>query len=257
MSRGLTIAVVVLAAILMIALGAVFFLVLRDVLGSDDVAQAPTLAPTAEGAATDDATELPPPAIEVPPTFTAVPSDTPGDPTPTNTPGPSSTPQSTDAPVPTRTPTFPPPTATSPPPPPPPPPTAVPPTSPPAPPPDDTRGLTATNFRLQDRSNYTVGGQVWFEFTIVNTTGGEVPYNRLGVLPRKGGVDRFDWFQQSYGGPNASIKPAGLSHEDNIKLPEAGSYTLRLAICFETWEASNSSGGSWAAMSPEIPININ
>lgn len=254
MSRGLTIGVVVLAAILMVALAVVFFLVLRDVVGGDEVAQVPTLAPTAE--VTIEPTELPPPEIDVPPTFTAVPSDTPGDPTVTNTPGPTSTPQPTVI-VPTNTPTSPPPTATSPPPPPQPPPTNPPPTSPPAPPPDDTRGLVATNFALQDRSNYTVGGQVWFEFTLVNTTGGEVPYNRLGVLPKKDGGDRFNWFQQSYGGPNATIKPAGLTHEDNIKLPETGTYTLRLAICFETWEACNGSGGSWATLSPEIVVNIN
>jgi hypothetical protein len=255
MSRGLTIAVVALAAILILVLAVVFVLVLRDVTSSDGVALAPTLAPTAD-VATVEPTELAPPVIEVPPTFTAVPSDTPGEPTITNTPGPTSTPQPS-AVVPTNTPTSPPPTATSPPPPPAPPPTNPPPTNPPAPPPDDTRGLTATSFALQDRSSYTVNGRVWFEFNIVNTTGGEVPYRRLGVLPRKDGVDRYDWFQQSYGGPNAAMKPAGLSHEDNIKLPEAGSYTLRLAICFETWDACNSGGGSWATMSPEIPININ
>ena len=101
MSRGLTIAVVVLAGILMLALAAVFFLVLRDVVGSGEVAQAPTLAPTADVSATPTSTELAPPVVEVPPTFTAVPSDTPGDPTPTNTPGPSSTPQPTIPPVPT------------------------------------------------------------------------------------------------------------------------------------------------------------
>jgi hypothetical protein len=123
--------------------------------------------------------------------------------------------------------------------------------------PDDTRGLTATNFALQDRSDYTVNGRIWFEFTIVNNSGGDVAYNRLGVLPKKDGVDRFDWFQQSYGGPNATMKPAGRVHEDNIKLPETGNYTLRLAICFETWEACNGSGGNWVTLSPELPANIN
>jgi hypothetical protein len=136
----------------------------------------------------------------------------------------------------------------------------VPPTDTPIPQPTaptGARGLTATSFGLQGRSNYTVGGQIWFDFTIVNSTGGDVPYNRLGVLPRKGGTDRFDWFQQSYGGPNASIKPNGLTHEDNIKLPEAGNYTLRLAICFDGWEACNSGGGNWVTMSQEIPVTIN
>ena len=92
---------------------------------------------------------------------------------------------------------------------------------------------------------------------VVNSTGGEVAYNRLGVMPRKGGTDRLDWFQQSYGGPNASIKPSGLTHEDNIKLPEAGTYTLRLAICFDGWDPCNSGGGTWVTLSQEIPVTIN
>jgi hypothetical protein len=115
----------------------------------------------------------------------------------------------------------------------------------------------ASHFGLQDRSKFGVNQQIWFEFTIVNTAGGDVPYNRLGVLPKKDGVDRFDWFQHSYGGPNAAIRPEGLSHEDNIKLPEAGGYTLRLAICFDSYDACNSGGGTWVTMSQEIPVTIN
>ena len=103
----------------------------------------------------------------------------------------------------------------------------------------------------------TVNGEIWFDFQIVNTTGGEVPYNRLGVLPRKDGQDRFDWFKQSWGGPNANIKTDGLSAEDWIKLPESGDYTLRLAICFDGWESCNSGGGTWATMSPELGVSIN
>jgi hypothetical protein len=255
MNRTLTIIVVGLAALMILLLGVVFVLVLQDTLTASSAPQ-PTLVPTSVAAVTTapEETELPPPAIDVPATFTPPPTST-----PTDTPEATATPEATNTPLPTNT--LPPPTPTNTPvplptnTPVPVPPTETPVPQPPAP--SGARGLTATNFALQPRSNYTVGGQVWFEFTIVNSSGGEVPYNRLGVMPRKGGTDRLDWFQQSWGGPNATIKPSGLTHEDNIKLPEAGTYTLRLAICFDGWEACNSGGGTWVTMSEEIPVTIN
>jgi hypothetical protein len=255
MNRTLTIIVVALAALMILLLGVVFVLVLQDTLASDS-GEVPTLAPTSvvEVPAEPAGTELPPSGVEVPSTFTPLPTST-----ATNTPEATATPEATNTPLPTNT--LPPPTPTN---------TPVPvvlptntplpPTNTPVPqppPPTSARGLTATFFGLQDRSNYVVGGQIWFDFTIVNSAGGEVPYNRLGVMPRKDGTDRLDWFQQSYGGPNASIKPNGLVHEDNIKLPEAGTYTLRLAICFDGWDACNAGGGTWATLSPEIPVTIN
>ena len=257
MSRTLTIIVVALAGLMILLLAVVFILVLRDTM-STGAETNPTLAPTLDAQATAviESTELPPPVAEVPATFTPLPTST-----PTNTPEATATPVATNTPLPTNT--LPPPTPTN---------TPVPvilPTSTPVPAqptntpvpqppqPPSARGLTATNFSLQPRSNYSVGGQIWFDFTIVNTSGGEVPYNRLGVMPRKGGADRGDWFQQSYGGPNATIKTGGLTHEDNIKLPEAGNYTLRLMICFDGWEACNSGGGTWVTLSQEIPVTIN
>lgn len=254
MNRTLTIVVAVLGGIMILLLAVVFVILLQDVLGGSENAT-PTIASTAqvELTSTPEEEELPPVA-GVPETFTPLPTSTPTDtplattPAPTDTPAPTSTlppstPTSTPVPViiPTNT-APPPPPATN--------------TPPPAPPPQDTRGLVATNFGLQPRSDYRVNQQLWFEFSIVNTTGGEVPYFRLGVMPRKGGADRPQWFQQSYGGPNASIKPQGLNHEDNIKLPESGTYTLRLAICFDSWEACNSGGANWVTMSEEIPVNI-
>lgn len=251
MSKTMRYVIAALGFLLIIVLAAVFIIVLRDVVGNGGGAQ-PTVAATAVAQLpTATPGELPPPAIEVPPTFTPLPTST-----PTDTPVPT-TPTATNTPLPTNT--LPPPTATNTPvpviiPTKPPPPTNTPaPTAPPAP---DTRGLVATNFAIQPRSNFGVNQQVWFEFSIVNTTGGNVPYYRLGALPRKDGTDRSAWFQQSYGGPSASIKPSGLDHEDNIKLPEAGNYTLRLVICFDSWEACNSGSPNWVTMSQEIPIQI-
>jgi len=233
----------------------VLVLVLQDASGSENDA-----TPTAvvaivppESTAIMEAPTLVPPAGQMPATFTPLPTveatntAVPVTPDPTETPLPTNTlppPTATRTPVPVILPTNPPPPPAD---------TPVPP-----PPPPDTRGLTATAFNIQcERSNLGVNQAIWFDFQIVNSTGGEVAYNRLGVMPRKDGQDRVDWFQQSYGGPNASMKPQGLTHEDHIKLPESGNYTLRLAICFDGLEGCNGGGGTWATLSPEIQVTIN
>lgn len=236
-----------LSVVLIVVLGFVFFLLIRDTLGQgndDQAAVLPTEAIPVVIPPTD--TVLPPPVVNILPTNTALPTNTLVPPSPTPAP--------TDTPLPTATNTAVPPAVVQP--------TNPPPTPPPAntaepSQPSGARGLVASNFSLQDRSKFGVNQQIWFDFSIVNTTGGDVPYNRLGVLPKKDGADRVDWFQQSYGGPNAAIRPEGLTHEDNIKLPEAGSYTLRLAICFDGYDPCLSGGGTWMTLSQEIPVTIN
>jgi hypothetical protein len=138
-------------------------------------------------------------------------------------------------------------------------PTAVPPTAtavPPTPTPQlGVNGLIASNFAIQPRANLVVNGKVWFEFTVANSTGGEAPFDALGVMPKKDGADRPDWYQHSYGGNNDVIPPGGLSWEDHIDLPEAGNYTLRLVICFDG-PACKAQTGTWHTLSQEIPITI-
>lgn len=196
------------------------------------------------------AATLPPPIISEA-TFTPVPA--------TNTPEATATPEVSETPTatavpPTNTPAPVQPTAV------PVQPTAVPPTNTPAPPPPPqigANGLVASNFALQERSSMKVNESVWYEFTIANSTGGEVPYNAIGVMPKKDGVDRFEWYQQTYGGPNSTIKSGGLTWEDRIKLPEAGNYTLRLVICFDGFDNCLQGGGTWQNLSNEIPVTIN
>lgn len=250
---GLVIALVVIGGGLigwMVATG-------RDTLGgAAEVAALPSPTPTSTQAiVVPDATvttaagsdQIPTPVIELLPSST---------PLPTSTPIPATaTPENTATPLPSATPT-----ATRVPPtlPPPPPATATP--VPPTPTPQPQigiNGLVASNFRIQDRAVLAVNQEVWFEFTIVNQTGGEVPYNAIGVMPRKDGVDRREWYQQSYGGANSTIKPSGLSWEDRIKLPEAGNYTLRLVICFDGIDACLNGNGTFHSLSPEVPVTIN
>jgi hypothetical protein len=138
-------------------------------------------------------------------------------------------------------------------------PTAIPPTATPAPPTPTPQlgvnGLIASHFAIQDRADLVVNGKVWFEFNIANSTGGDVPFDALGVMPKKDGVDRPEWYQHSYGGNNDVVPSGGLNWEDHIDLPEAGNYTLRMVICFDG-AACKAQTGTWHTISQEIPITI-
>lgn len=178
----------------------------------------------------------------------------------TNTPVPATdTPAPTDTPVPTAVPPTNTPVPIPPTSPPPPPPTAVPapPTEPPPPPPPPigANGLVASSFVVENPSAGT-NESVWFEFTLDNQTGSEVSYNLLGVMPRKDGVDRPEWYQQSYGGRNSTIDAGGFTWKDNIKLPETGDYGLRLVMCFDGFETCSQGTGTWHSMSGEVPVSI-
>ena len=139
--------------------------------------------------------------------------------------------------------------------------TPVPPTNTPVPTPAGPQpvtinGLSSSRFNLQPRADIRVNGKIWFEFTVDNSTGGDVPFSQLGVMPRKNGADRLDWYHNSWGGNDDKIKPGGLRWEDHIELPEAGSYTLRLVICFDGKDACRGGSGTWHTLSPEIPVNL-
>ena len=229
--------------------------------GNDKAAEtAPTAAPTQPPAAT--ATN-PPPVVAVitappggsgatnnqnpggaPATPTAIPTVPPTEAPPTAVP--------TDTPVPTAIPPTAKPVVVQP--------TAIPPTPVPAPPtavpaPTGINGLTGAHFAIQSRADLTVNGDVWFEFRVANATGGDVPFAALGVMPKKDGTDRPQWYQHSWGGNNDVIPAGGLSWDDHINLPEAGNYTLRLVICFDG-AACQQQKGTWHTLSPEIPVTI-
>jgi hypothetical protein len=255
MSRNLTILLTGLALFLILILVVAFILLLPEVTGGGSTAVQETAAPTVEQVAvqpteTSPPTELPAPVVEIVPTDTPLPTDT-----PTNTPEPTPTPEdtATPEPTPTNTPVPPAPVFV-------PTRTPVPPTAPPPPPtsvPVDTHGLVGTHFAVQSRSVYTVNGDIWYEFSIQNTTGSPVPFQALGALPKKNGADRGDLFKLSWGGNNDSIPPGGLTAEDWIKLPETGNYTLRLVVCFDALAACKNGSAPWVTLSQEIPVTIN
>ena len=219
-----------------------------------------------EDAATAVADTNPPAATWTPiPAIIRDPELHPTDPPPaTNTTMPTVTPlpiTDTPTPIPTDTPTPIPPTNT----PAPIPPTSTPvpatntpePTAPPPPPQVGANGLVASVFEVEgDHNGYKKKDSIWFNFYVANSTGGEVNYNSLGVMPRKDGVDRFEWYQQSYGGPDSKIRAGGFEWRDNIKLPEPGEYTLRLVMCFDGVSAC-AQGGTFHSLSNEVQIKVN
>ncbi len=237
-------------------------LLLTTAAGCNNAAEAPATPATAVATAAVAAPTKPPPIVAANTAAPTAPSEDAAPPTPTAQP-------TADLPTavpPTAAPTAVPPTAVpptavpataAPPPPPAVPPTAVPPTAvpPTAAPPLGANGLTASHFAIQDRAQLTVNGDIWFEFHVANSTSGDVPFDALGVMPKKDGVDRPQWYQHSWGGNSDVIPVGGLSWDDHINLPEAGNYTLRLVICFDG-PACQAQNGTWHNLSPEIPVTI-
>ena len=215
----------------------------------DAVAAAPTDLPAATlviPTATSAPVNLPPPQVAVmtdtpvPATNTPVPTETP---LPTDTPEPTAVPPTAVPVIPTAVPVVP---------------TAVPPTEPPPPPPPPAIGINGLIASKFDVENPDAGKKqaVWFDFNVANSTGGEVGYNSLGVMPKKDGVDRKEWYQQSWSGKDSKISPGGKAWKDNIKLPESGKYTIRLVICFDGFEVCTTGGGTFHSLSNEVPITI-
>ena len=242
------IALLVLAGVLLIR-SASTDTVEPEVTGTVIAAATPATSTPSPIPATATSSTLPAPAVVVLPTDTPPPA--------TETPIPTDTPIPTETPIPTATATAVPPTNT-------PRPfvptnTPVPPTNTPAPtaPPIGVAGLVASRFVLPDGTSFGKNSPIWFEFFVSNSTGGPVAFGALGVMPRKGGSDRVDMVQISWGGnPGDAVPAGGLDWRDNIKLSESGSYTLRLAICFDAYNTCKT-GGTWHTLSPEIAITVN
>ena len=254
-SKTTNILLVVAIVLVIILIGVGLWLIFQGTSGSSAEPTATPVPPTpiAEVETAVPTLATPTPTAEqvviIPPTATAIPTDVPTDtPVPTDTAVPTETPSPTNTAVPIVYPT-----AT------PIPPTAAPtdtPGPPPGPQPVTINGISATHFALQDRSQICTNCKIWFEFAL-NNSGGDVPFSTLGVVPRKDGNDRWEWFQKSWGGNNDVIKAGGMTWEDNMYIPEGGEYTLRLVICFDDYATCRAGGGTHHTLSHEIPITLN
>ena len=165
-------------------------------------------------------------------------------PVPTNTPVSTNTPVASDTPIPTQAPPTETPRPTNPPPP--------PATNTPAPP-QSSKGLTAS-FRVEGGPQFGVGQQIWFNFTITNPGASGVSYGRLGVAVEENGQNQSDLFHTSYS--ETTLKPGEVFNwRDYLTLPRAGSFALRLAICYPD-VVTCTGGGQWEYLSSPMPVTI-
>ena len=124
--------------------------------------------------------------------------------------------------------------------------TAPPPTSPPP------SGYIADGVRGDEFSirNTTVGaGQdIWFDFTVTNTTDDTIRYGVLAAHTDMG------FTAQSW--TNASLRPrAVLEWTDHININTPGTYQIYLGICFSD-KPSCLSGASWERLSNSITVVV-
>lgn len=169
---------------------------------------------------------------------------------PTDTPVPTSPPP-TEAPEPTE----PTPTQISPPPTSPPvlPPTALPPTHTPAPSPTSGRNLSPS-FSVEN-SVVNAGDRIWFNFSVTNPSLLEtLPFGFLGASVERDGVNLSHLFQASWTG--SELAPGQtLNWRDGLHINEAGTYQLRLTICYSSVEACNT-GQGWEHLSGPVTVEV-
>ncbi len=175
------------------------------------------------------------------PTFTDVPPAT-------NTPTVTPTPPPTETPTPTAT-STPEPTAT------PRPPTATrrPPTATPAPQ-VGPHGVIGRLRLSNPKDAYAVGERVFFTFEAENTTGADVPFGILGLKADHGPDFGSSWVSDV---KQWSIPAKGVfKDEDNLVFPAAGTYTVKLCICYSEFGVCRGAGADWVEYSPGVTLTV-
>jgi uncharacterized protein YraI len=130
--------------------------------------------------------------------------------------------------------------------------TPVPPTAPPAAtkPPSSysSRGIVGVSFGVAN-PNVSVNEQIWFGFTVTNSTNDTVEYSAL-AAHTDAGYTAWSWTMQR-------LKPGEtLEWRDNIKFDKAGTYQLYLGICYAgSVEACKTA--PWDRLSPNVTITVN
>mgnify|MGYP005840214935 CR=1 FL=1 len=196
--------------------------------------------------------DTPNPTKTTRPTFTPVPPAS-ATPPATITPQPTPTVPVTATPPPTLTP---PPSPSRP-------PTAYPvrPTATPRPRPTDTpaprpgaHGVIGRLRTRESRSDYAVGEQVFFVFEVENPTDQDIRFGILGLKADKNVDFQTSWTSDVY---DHKFKAHDVfRNEDRIIFPAAGTYTVRLAVCFSTYSVCRGAGADWEEFAPGVVVNV-
>ncbi len=113
-------------------------------------------------------------------------------------------------------------------------------------------GITGKLELRDGRTDYGVGEDVWFRFSVTNVSGDAVQaYSILGVAASTG------QFQSSWTGNNLRL-PRGetLNWEDKIALASPGTHSLVLAMCFSKLSECQGPQGEWENISPPVIVNV-
>ena len=110
------------------------------------------------------------------------------------------------------------------------------------------RGIVANSFSVENASA-AVGQDVWFNFSVKNTSSGTVNYGVL-AAHTDAGVTAQSWTNESLDAGET------LTWRDHINFPTAGTYQLYLGICFSDKNACLTGGAGWDKLSSSITITI-
>jgi hypothetical protein len=127
--------------------------------------------------------------------------------------------------------------------------TAVPPTNTPAV--SGARGIISAPdapFRVEN-TTVAAGGDIWFNFKVINTTSADISYGVLAAHTDQG------FTAQSW--TNEVLKAgASLTWRDHLNIGTAGTYQVYLGICFAGKDACLTGGAAWDRLSPSVTVTV-
>ncbi len=106
----------------------------------------------------------------------------------------------------------------------------------------------------ENRTTYAVGEQVFFVFEAENRTDKDVPFGILGLKSDGNVPFQTSWTSDVY--KHAVKANSVFRNEDRIVFPAAGRYTVRLAICFATYDDCRSGSPDWEEFAPGVVVTI-
>ena len=110
-------------------------------------------------------------------------------------------------------------------------------------------GIVATFGLEADKSAYTPGEQVWFNFTLTNLKAVPLAYGEVGVILPNGS------FHPSLSGSSLSAHES-LPWRDWVSFSASGDQPLILAVCLATVDECRT-GGTWVNLSAPVVVKIN
>lgn len=106
-------------------------------------------------------------------------------------------------------------------------------------------------LRTRDgRSEYAVNEQVFFTFEIENRTASDVRFGIIGLKADQNVPFQTSWTSDVYDHKFPANQT--FKNDDRIIFTAPGTYTVRLAVCFSTYNECRAGGADWEEFSPVV-----